>query len=65
MTLVPALDTVGIPLDGLAILLGVDRIPDMFRTATNLTGQVATAVVVDGLLEGERSPDHGNPPHPR
>jgi Na+/H+-dicarboxylate symporter len=53
MTLVPALDTVGIPLDGLAILLGVDRIPDMFRSATNLTGQVATAVVVDGLLEGE------------
>lgn len=52
MTLVPALDTVGIPLDGLAILLGVDRIPDMFRSATNVTGQVAAAVVVDGLLEG-------------
>jgi Na+/H+-dicarboxylate symporter len=53
MTLAPALDTVGIPIDGLAILLGVDRIPDMFRTTTNLTGQVATAVVVDGLLMGK------------
>ncbi|NIV63914.1 MAG: cation:dicarboxylase symporter family transporter, partial [Gemmatimonadetes bacterium] len=59
MTLVPALDTVGIPLDGLAVLLGVDRIPDMFRSATNLTGQVATAVVVDGLLEGETGQGEG------
>lgn len=59
MTLVPALNTVGIPLDGLAILLGVDRIPDMFRTATNLTGQVATAVVVDELLERETGRGEG------
>ena len=28
MTLAPALDAVGIPLSGLAILLGIDRIPD-------------------------------------
>lgn len=47
VTLAPALDAVGIPLAGLSILLGIDRIPDMFRTATNLLGQVTTAVVVD------------------
>jgi Na+/H+-dicarboxylate symporter len=47
MTLAPALDAVGIPLSGLSILLGVDRIPDMFRTTTNLLGQITTAVVVD------------------
>jgi Na+/H+-dicarboxylate symporter len=53
MTLAPALDTVGIPLSGLSILLGVDRIPDMFRSTTNLLGQITTAVVVDAWA-GER-----------
>ena len=47
MTLAPALDAVGIPVAGLAILLGVDRIPDMFRTAVNAVGQGVTAVLVD------------------
>lgn len=49
VTLAPALDAVGIPLAGLAVLFGVDRIPDMFRTATNVTGHMACAVVVEGL----------------
>ncbi len=47
VTLAPALDTLGIPLAGLSILLGVDRVPDMFRTTVNLLGQITTAVVVD------------------
>jgi Na+/H+-dicarboxylate symporter len=47
MTLAPALDAVGIPLSGLAILLGIDRIPDMFRSTTNLLGQVTAAKLVD------------------
>lgn len=47
VTLAPALDTLGIPLSGLSILLGVDRVPDMFRTTVNLMGQITTAVVVD------------------
>lgn len=47
MTMAPALDTVGVPLAGLGLMLGVDRIPDMFRTVLNVTGHVAAAVVVD------------------
>jgi len=47
VTLAPALETVGIPLAGLAILLGIDRIPDMFRSATNLLGQLTTSVLMD------------------
>lgn len=47
MTLAPALDVVGIPISGLAILLGIDRIPDMFRSTTNLLGQVTASVLVD------------------
>ncbi len=47
MTLAPALDAVGVPLSGLSILLGIDRIPDMFRSTVNLLGQITAAVVVD------------------
>jgi Na+/H+-dicarboxylate symporter len=58
VTLAPALDAVGIPLAGISILLGIDRIPDMFRSTVNLLGQITTAVVVDqwvgGRGEGQR-----------
>jgi Na+/H+-dicarboxylate symporter len=47
VTMAPALDTVGIPLAGLAIILGIDRIPDMMRSGVNLLGQVSAAVLVD------------------
>ncbi|NJD19750.1 MAG: dicarboxylate/amino acid:cation symporter [Gemmatimonadetes bacterium] len=52
VTLAPALDTVGVPLSGMAILLGVDRIPDMFRTAVNCMGQITTSVLVDRWVGG-------------
>ena len=51
VTLAPALDTLGIPLSGLSILLGVDRIPDMFRSTVNLLGQITTSVVVDAWAD--------------
>lgn len=56
VTLAPALDTVGVPLSGMAILLGVDRIPDMFRTAVNCMGQVTTSVLVDRWVGGREAP---------
>lgn len=49
LSMAPALGTVGIPLDGLAVLLGVDRVPDMARTATNVTGTLTATVVVDRM----------------
>lgn len=54
VSLAPALSHTGVPLDGLGILLGVDRIPDMLRTATNVTGHLAASVVADQLLTGGR-----------
>ena len=51
VTLAPALDAVGIPISGLSILLGVDRIPDMFRSTTNLLGQVTAAVAMDTWVD--------------
>jgi len=62
MTLAPALDAVGAPLAGLAVLLGVDRIPDMFRSATNVLGHLAAAISVDGLM-GHRPGDEETAPN--
>lgn len=47
VTMAPALDAVGVPVAGLAIILGIDRIPDMMRSAVNVLAQMSTAVLVD------------------
>ena len=44
--LVIILEAVGVPIEGVALILGVDRILDMCRTATNVTGDAMVAVVV-------------------
>jgi Na+/H+-dicarboxylate symporter len=54
VSLVPAIDAVGVPIDGLGVLLGIDRIPDMARTTTNVAGILTAAVVLDRLLGGAR-----------
>ena len=41
------LSSVGIPMEGIALILGVDRILDMFRTATNITGDATITLIVD------------------
>jgi len=37
---------IGLPAEGIGIILGVDRFLDMCRTALNVSGDLATAVVV-------------------
>lgn len=41
------LSTVGIPPEGLALILGIDRPLDMLRTVTNVTGDVTVSAIVD------------------
>jgi DAACS family dicarboxylate/amino acid:cation (Na+ or H+) symporter len=41
------LGMVGVPMEGIAIVLGVDRLLDMCRTVLNVTGDLVTATVVD------------------
>ncbi len=53
VTMAPALETIGVPTAGLAILLGIDRVPDMMRSAVNLWGQITTAVFVDRWVGGK------------
>jgi dicarboxylate/amino acid:cation (Na+ or H+) symporter, DAACS family len=40
------LETVGLPGQGIAIVLGVDRLLDMSRTTLNVVGDLASAVIV-------------------
>jgi Na+/H+-dicarboxylate symporter len=44
--LVIILESVGVPSAGIALILGVDRILDMCRTVTNVTGDLTVATVV-------------------
>lgn len=50
--LVIILETVGVPTAGIALILGVDRILDMCRTALNVTGDAAVATSV-ASMEGQ------------
>jgi Na+/H+-dicarboxylate symporter len=41
------LTSVGLPIEGIGIILGVDRILDMVRTTVNITGDSAITLIVD------------------
>jgi len=46
IVMVPILLGAGLPAQGIGVLLGIDAITDMFRTATNVTGDMAGAAVL-------------------
>ncbi|WP_082869061.1 dicarboxylate/amino acid:cation symporter [Oleiphilus sp. HI0125] len=45
----------GIPIEGLPLLFALDRIFDMIRTALNITGDAACALIIDAIAEVEPS----------
>ncbi|KLN64965.1 MULTISPECIES: dicarboxylate/amino acid:cation symporter [Vibrio] len=54
------LNQVGLPLEGIALIMGVDRLLDMIRTAVNITGDSAVTVIVaksEGALDEARFND--------
>ena len=56
------LDQVGLPVEGIALIIGVDRLLDMLRTAVNVTGDATVATIVassEGQLDREafRAPE--------
>ena len=53
--LMMVLQMVQVPVEGIAIIIGVDRILDMCRTTVNVTGDMVTATIVD-RFEGTRLP---------
>lgn len=50
VVLATILTTVGIPAEGIALILGVDRILDMCRTTVNVTGDLVACTVMEKLL---------------
>lgn len=46
------LQSVNLPVEGIALIIGVDRLLDMMRTAVNITGDAACAVIVAKSEEG-------------
>lgn len=46
ITLNMVFNSVGLPVDAIAILLGIDHIIDMFRTAVNVTGDAICTIIV-------------------
>jgi Na+/H+-dicarboxylate symporter len=56
IVMVPVLMAANVPVEGIGILLGVDTIPDMFRTATNVTGDMAVATALGGKERRQAPP---------
>ncbi len=46
ITMTPVLAAAGVPVEGIGVLMGVDTIPDMFRTLANVTGWFAVGSVL-------------------
>jgi len=48
------LTSVNMPLEGIALIAGIDRILDMMRTSVNIVGDASAAVVVAGTEKNEK-----------
>ena len=56
VTLAMVLNSVGLPTEGIALIMGIDRILDMIRTAVNITGDAVCTTIVchqEGSLNRE------------
>ncbi len=47
ITLAMVLQQVGLPVDGIALIIGIDRLLDMVRTAVNVSGDAVVACIVN------------------
>ena len=61
ITLSMVLSQVGLPVEGIGLIIGVDRLLDMMRTAVNVTGD-ATVTCVVARTEGEMDQEVFNDP---
>ncbi len=51
------LQSVGVPVEGIALIIGVDRLLDMVRTAVNVNGDAVVSVIVaksEGMIDESR-----------
>jgi len=59
VVLLATLGSVGIPVEGLAFIAGIDRLLDMARTCVNIVGNSLAAVVIS-KWEGHKLKDESN-----
>ncbi len=64
ITLAMVLTAIGVPISGIALILGVDRLLDMFRTAVNVTGDLSATVLVARLTGELGEPGGAGPSGP-
>lgn len=60
ITLAMVLQQVGLPVEGIALIIGVDRLLDMIRTAVNVAGDCMVSMLIaqsEGLLDQDRFND--------
>lgn len=60
ITLAMVLQQVGLPVEGIALIIGVDRLLDMMRTAVNVAGDSMVSTIIaqgEGLLDQQRFND--------
>jgi len=60
VTLTMVLQSVGLPVEGIALIIGVDRLLDMIRTGVNVAGDAVIAVIVaksENMIDVERYHD--------
>lgn len=58
--LIMVLSSVGIPAEGLALIMGIDRPLDMLRTVTNVTGDISVATIVDSPTSTDDDEEEGS-----
>ncbi|HPU14518.1 MAG TPA: cation:dicarboxylase symporter family transporter [Polymorphobacter sp.] len=44
---VPLFEALGLPVEGLALLIAIDTIPDIFKTVANVTADLIAVVLLD------------------
>lgn len=55
----PLYAAVGLPAEGLGVLLAIDTVPDLFRTAVNVTGYLSTASLLAAREDGRSERGEG------
>ena len=61
VVLLATLGTVGIPLEGLAFIAGVDRLLDMARTVVNVVGNALASVIMskwEGRFDSQKEKEY-------
>ena len=55
--LTPLFSAIGLPVEGIGILIAVDALPDLFATTLNVTGDLAAATIIARVVGNHAAPE--------